>query len=193
VFQGPANRHRRTAELVRAEYEKEGLEFPEPVVIPEFDEVDAGYLLRSHLPLLVEMDERVRALHEAFQNGVATPEAGDLLQKLFEEVALHWCRETVEAKEMESWKGFQKRVSEGVRAARESVDDKSNIVVFTSGGPISATIASTLDLRPEKALDFLWMTRNCSFSEFLISDGRMALSTFNSYPHLDETFLLTYR
>ena len=38
-----------------------------------------------------------------------------------------------------------------------------------------------------------WMARNCSFSEFLFSDDRFTLSSFNASPHLDDESLLTYR
>jgi broad specificity phosphatase PhoE len=193
AYMGPAKRHRRTAELVAEQYRETGLEFPELKVIANLDEVDAGYLMRSHLPVLVERDEKIRMRNEAFQNGITTPEAGHLLQALFEEVALHWCRNGVQGTDMESWEHFRGRVWGAIQDIRGSVPRESNVVVFTSGGPISATIAATLDLSPEKALDFLWMTRNASFSEFLMDDGRFHLSAFNAYPHLDEAFLLTYR
>ncbi len=38
-----------------------------------------------------------------------------------------------------------------------------------------------------------WMSRNCSFSEFLPSGDRLTLSSYNSFPHLDDDALLTYR
>jgi broad specificity phosphatase PhoE len=190
VCSGPAKRHIRTAELVGDEYANAGLPWPQPVTLTEVDEIDAGYLMRSHLPVLAERDERVRVLNDAFQNGIDSPQAGELLQSLFEEIALHWCRGLVDVEGMESWKNFGQRVWTGIEKARS---EGESIVVFTSGGPISATIARVLDLTPEKALEFLWMTRNCSFSEFLANNGKFSLSTYNAFPHLDEAFLLTYR
>jgi len=37
------------------------------------------------------------------------------------------------------------------------------------------------------------MVRNCSYSEFLYSGERFTLSTFNSFPHLEDASMLTYR
>jgi hypothetical protein len=37
------------------------------------------------------------------------------------------------------------------------------------------------------------MPRNCSYSEFVFSGDRFTLSTFNSFQHLDDPALLTYR
>jgi hypothetical protein len=39
----------------------------------------------------------------------------------------------------------------------------------------------------------MWMSRNCSYSEFLFSGERFTLSAFNAFPHLDDPALLTYR
>lgn len=194
VCHGPANRHVRTAEIVAGEYAAAGLPWPKPLCIPEFDEIDAGFLMKSHLPVLAERDEKVRLLNEAFQNGMDRPEAGELLQTLFEEVALHWCRGTVQVDGMECWEEFRSRVARGIEKARKGVEEEDkSIVVFTSGGPISAAMAHALELKPEKALEFIWMTRNGSFTEFLASNGRFSLSAYNSFPHLDEAFLLSYR
>ena len=50
-----------------------------------------------------------------------------------------------------------------------------------------------LNLSPQDTLRVAWMSRNCSYSEFLFSGDRFTLSTFNAFPHLDDAALLTYR
>jgi broad specificity phosphatase PhoE len=65
--------------------------------------------------------------------------------------------------------------------------------IFTSGGPISVAVERALHLSPQDTLRVAWMSRNCSFSEFLFSEDRFTLSSFNVSPHLDDETLLTYR
>jgi hypothetical protein len=50
-----------------------------------------------------------------------------------------------------------------------------------------------LHLSSEDTLKTMWMSRNCSYSEFLFSGDRFTLSSFNAFPHLDDAGLLTYR
>lgn len=67
------------------------------------------------------------------------------------------------------------------------------VAIFTSGGPIGAAMQRALNLSPRDTLRITWMSRNCSYSEFLCSGERFTLSSFNSFPHLDDPSLLTYR
>ena len=54
-------------------------------------------------------------------------------------------------------------------------------------------VQRALHLSARDTLDLAWMIRNCAYSEFVFSGERFTLSTFNSFPHLDEQSLLTYR
>jgi hypothetical protein len=50
-----------------------------------------------------------------------------------------------------------------------------------------------LNLSPQDTLRVTWMSRNCSYSEFIFSGARFTLSAFNAFPHLDDPSMLTYR
>ncbi len=193
VLCGPAKRHARTLEIAADTVQAAGLPWPEAQRIPAFDEFDAFQVMKLFVPVLLERDAAVRALHDEFRAKQESPEAGRLLQKLFEEVARHWCSGEIEVSDVETWSGFRTRVREAVDAVRDTSGSGANVVVFTSGGPIAATVAQTLDLSPRTAIEFLWLSRNCSYSEFLFSNGRFSMHSFNSIPHLDERGLLTYR
>jgi broad specificity phosphatase PhoE len=65
--------------------------------------------------------------------------------------------------------------------------------IVTSGGPIAVAMQRALNLSPQHALQVSWMSRNCSWSEFLYSGDRFTLSAFNAHPHLDDASMLTYR
>jgi broad specificity phosphatase PhoE len=192
-YRGPARRHARTAEIVAEYVSESGMPWPEPRIMAELDEFDAFRVMQFLTPRLVECDPEIRRLNDKFQAVRDTPEAGVVLQKLFEAVARSWCSGTFDSPEFESWTQFTKRVRAAVDRIRAESSAGSNVLVITSGGPISATCAHVLDLPPGKAIELLWLSRNCSFSEFLFSGGRFSMHSFNSIPHLDHRDLLSYR
>jgi broad specificity phosphatase PhoE len=192
-FHGPARRHIRTAEIASEVVKQAGMPWPEMVTLPELDELDAALLMRVLAPRLVEADPNVRHLFADFESNRHTPEAGYKLQKLFEAAMRRWCSGEFDCEEFETWTQFQDRVQSAIRRIRETAGSGKNVVAISSGGPISTTMAAALNLPPAGAIELLWLSRNCSFAEFLFSGDRFTMHSFNSIPHLDERRLLTYR
>jgi broad specificity phosphatase PhoE len=193
VFHGPAQRHKRTMEAAGAELTAAGLPWPEPVELPEFDEFDAFTMMRLVMPLLVQRYETVRTLNADFEAHRETPEAGRKLQKLFEEATRHWATAGIELEQCESWPQFRARIGRALQCLRSTARPSSSTVVFTSGGPIAASIGQVLGLTDDKAIEFVWLARNGSYAQFLFSGERFSVHAFNAIPHLDELSLLTYR
>lgn len=193
VFCGPAKRHSRTMEIAIAEARSSGLPWPEPVVVPELDEFDAFQVMKRMMPVLLEQDPETRRMWEEFQRNQQSPEAGRQLQKVFERVARHWCSGEFDMPEVESWQQFRSRIRTALNLIRRTTGSSKWSVAFTSGGPIAATIAEVLDLQPAKAIEFVWLSRNCSWAEFYYSGDRFSMGAFNSFPHLNDRKLLTYR
>jgi broad specificity phosphatase PhoE len=192
-FSGPARRHTATVEIASDVVRSSGLPWPTVHVIPELDEFDAFRVARVLLPLLLECDPEIRRLNEVFEANRNTPDAGRLLQKLFEAVSRSWCSGAFDIPDLESWAQFRARVQAAIDGIREVTNRGQNVAVITSGGVIAATISRVLDLTPERAIEFVWLTRNGSFSEFLFSGERFSMHSHNSIPHFDERRLLTYR
>lgn len=193
VFRGPAKRHRGTCDIAGEVMRTAGRNWPEPVVVDDLDEFDAGRLMHLYLPVLIEQDPTVRRMHDEFRANQQTAEAGKLLQVLFEEVAGHWCADGFAFDGCETLSHFRDRIGRAFTRIREATPKGTHTAVFTSAGPISATLANVLGLDGRKFLDLLWTSRNCSFSEFLTSGSRLSLASFNSIPHLDSRDLLTFR
>src|SRR3954468_5520315 len=137
VFQGPAQRHIRTAQIVAEVYRNAGAPWPKATTVEDLDEFDAAALLRVLMPMLVAMHEPVREMNDAYQQGASSPEAGILLERLFEEVARHWSLGTADAPDIESWSEFSARICRGIQLVRGATPKSSRSVVFTSGGPIA--------------------------------------------------------
>src|SRR5579859_3614589 len=56
VVHGPAKRHKQTGDIIADAFRQNGLTWPEPWEIPDFDEYQAFELMRQALPHLMERD-----------------------------------------------------------------------------------------------------------------------------------------
>jgi broad specificity phosphatase PhoE len=193
VCTGPAIRHRQTARIAGEAYRRVGLEFPEPVILKEFDEFQGEAVLARSLPQLLAHNRKINELHDAMQNSGDEIEKRANFQRLFEAVISMWVHGEIAPENVESWQEFCARVNRGLTTFLANSWKGEMAVIFTSSGPLSAAVERALHLSAQDTLQIAWMSRNCSFSEFLFSSDRFTLSTFNSFPHLDDDLLLTYR
>ena len=190
---GPCVRQKDTLELVSDGYGKAGLKFPEPLVLPEFDEYQGEAVLKRSLPGLLENDQRIRELYAAFESSTGTIERRATFQKLFEVVIGKWVRGEISPQGVETWLEFCSRVNAGLSRFLSAGGRGERVAIFTSGGPIAIAMQRALDLSPEKALQASWMSQNSSWSEFLYSADLFSLSAFNVHGHLDDSAMMTYR
>jgi broad specificity phosphatase PhoE len=193
VCSGPRIRQKETAQIVGEAYEKVGVRFPDPVVMPEFDEYQADAVLAKSLPGLLERDKGIQELYAAFQNSASSTELHRNFQKLFERIIGDWVAGDTVVPGVETWPEFCARVKSGIARFVSESSPGEHAVIFTSGGPIAVAMQRALDLSPQNTLRTTWMSRNCSYSEFIFSGDRFTLSAFNAFPHLDDPSMLTYR
>jgi broad specificity phosphatase PhoE len=190
---GPCARHKETVAPVEAAYRKAGLAFPEPQILPQFDEYHAEEVLRGLLPGLLEKDQNIRDLHAAFQSAEDNATQRKAFQKLFAAVITDWVRGVSHAEGVETWQEFCARVDSGLTQFLSSGKRGERVAIFTSGGPIAVAMQRALHLSPEDTLQMTWMSRNSSWSEFLYDADRLTLSSFNIHEHIADPAMLTYR
>jgi broad specificity phosphatase PhoE len=193
VCSGPALRHRQTVQFVCEAYRKAGRDFPSPSVMDEFDEFPGDTVLSQSLPELLATNDRIREFHSALQNPRDEASKRANFQRLFQAVISMWVNGEIALPGVESWQDFCARVNRGLTAFLGKAKKGELGVIFTSGGPVSVTVQRALHLSAQDTLQIAWMLRNCSLSEFLFSGDRVTLSSFNSFPHLDDESLLTHR
>jgi broad specificity phosphatase PhoE len=193
VATGPRVRQEDTAKLIRDECRKSGLELPEPRVMPEFDEYRGEAVLERSLPELLKIDQTISDLHAAFQSSSDSARKRATFQKLFEAVIGKWVDGAIALPGVETWSEFCSRVNCGLTKFLASAGRGELVAIVTSGGPIAVAMQRALNLSPQHTLEVSWMSRNCSWSEFLYSKDRFTLSAFNSHPHLNDPAMLTYR
>jgi broad specificity phosphatase PhoE len=194
VCSGPRVRHKQTAKIVAAVYRNVGIPFPEPVEIPDFDEYQAEAVLKHGLPRLVESNDEVRKLQQAFQNSSGSDRLANF-ERMFEMLITKWVDGELVLPAVESWPEFCARADRGLSKCIDAHGRGQQLAIFCSAGLIGVAMRRALHLTSQHTLRTTWMVRNSSFSEFLFSriNDRFSLSTFNSFPHLDDVSLLTYR
>ncbi len=193
VYSGPRVRQKETARIVGEAYRGAGVDFPDSVVMDEFDEYQAETVLRECLPQLLRVNAEIRELRRAYEDSSESGARRKTFQKLFEAVISKWVAGEISADGVETWQEFCLRVERGLARVARDTPSAASAVIFTSAGPIGATMSRALHLSAEDTLQLTWMSRNASFSEFLVSGERFTLSTFNAHPHLDGDGLVTYR
>jgi broad specificity phosphatase PhoE len=193
VCSGPRVRHRETEKAVREIYMKNGLTFPRSIVLDEFDEFQGDVVLEKSLPHLCETNSHIRELETAVKTANSPPQRRRNFQKLFDTVVTMWVNGELVVDGVESWEAFIARVNRGLSQFLSTAGKSETCAIFTSGGPVAVSVQRALRLSPQDTLQVAWMPRNCSYSEFLFSADRFTLSTFNSFQHLDDPALLTYR
>jgi broad specificity phosphatase PhoE len=190
---GPCVRQQDTLKIVSDAYARAGLEFPEPLALPEFDEYQGEAVLKRSLSQLLESEPNIRDLHAAFQSSVGITKKRVTFQKLFEAVIGQWVRGAIRVQGVETWSEFCSRVNSGLVKVLSAGRRGERVAIFTSGGPIAVAIQRALRLSPESTLQVSWMSRNSSWSEFLYSADRFTLNSFNVHGHLDDPAMLTHR
>jgi broad specificity phosphatase PhoE len=64
-----------------------------------------------------------------------------------------------------------------------------NVLMVTSGGPISTAVGHVLGTKPETTIELNLRIRNTSVTEFAFNPKRAMLVTYNAIPHLDDPAL----
>ncbi|HYW04182.1 MAG TPA: histidine phosphatase family protein [Gammaproteobacteria bacterium] len=181
VFVGPLRRHRQTWEAVADELAAGGPRLPESEYLPELDEHKGEFVFRNALPqLIAENPELGRMIAE----GAAPEDYRRRYMKLFTRFAQRWAEGRHVDPEHESWQAFRERIGRVIRRMLGDARPDDHLVVFASGGTVAAVTGEALGLDDVKTMELNYMVRNASFSEYVYSPRRFALSTFNAVPHL---------
>ena len=193
VYAGPCRRHLETAGLAGEVLQEQGLHWPEPVILDSLDEYQAGAILNQGLAQLRKVDDRVGELWLASKSCADPREKEKKWNQMFELILHLWAHEKVQLDGVEPWRDFCARVDRGISEIVADGGAGRVVAAFTSAGAIGVAAQRALQTSTRKTLQMAWMVRNASLSEFLFSDDRFTLSTFNAFPHLGEPSVLTYR
>lgn len=190
MYCGTMVRQKSTAQELTECFSKSGFPVPDTHVSPDFDEYDSFSVWDSQIPLMVKENP---ALSVTIEKAYSDRKS---FQKIFEEVMLRWVSGNYDQKGVSTWADFKKRVIEGVSKIMETHGSGGKIIVFTSGGPISAVVQYALGLSDEKTIELSWQVLNSSVTRFKYSSNGIMLFGFNDIAHIEkenEGNLITYR
>lgn len=140
----------------------------------------------SALPGLNEYDSAalIAAVQAAPLPKPDTPERFRAHFRLLCDALAQWMAGTISPEGMPSWDDFSAGVRDALERVRQDHQGK-NVLLISSGGPISAAIGEVLATPPEVTIALNMRIRNSAVSEFSIAPRRLMLQTFNSLAHLD--------
>ena len=165
VLMGTLRRHAQTLDGIA--HGLPGL--PAPQVLPSLDEYDSLAL--------------IRAIHTEPLQKPNTPELYRHHFRLLCDAIAQWMAGVISPQGMPSWEDFSlgvRRVLDQVR--RDHADQ--NVLLVSSGGPISTAVGEVLGTAPEVTIALNMRIRNSAVTEFSVSPKRLMLQTFNTLPHL---------
>lgn len=179
VVCGAMKRHRQTAEAALAAI---GLDIA-PTVDTRWDEFDHEQVIERFKPAYRSKTVMVADLARR----------GDprrQFQLLFDDALERWTGGGHDDEYAESWPAFVDRANAGLGALAGA----GNVLVFTSGGPVSAVAARLLGLGPDGWLRLNRTCANCSETKIVAGRSGVSLVTWNAHPWFDgQRELLTYR
>lgn len=166
VFTGTLRRHVQTLEGIARQLP--GL--PTATALPTLNEYDSLALIRCIHPEPLEKAD--------------TPERYRHHFRLLCDALAQWMSGVITPEGMPSWDDFSGGIHQALERIRHQHAD-SNVLLVSSGGPISTAVAQVLGSTPEASIALNMRLRNSAVTEFSISPKRLMLQTFNTLNHLD--------
>jgi broad specificity phosphatase PhoE len=142
---------------------------PEPLRLPGLNEYD------SHAV--------ISAIHP---QPLARPDTPELYRhhfRLLREGLIAWMAGRSQPVGMPRYADFVAGVNDALDRVRALAD--GDVLMVSSGGPISTAVGQVLGVRPEVTIDLNMRIRNSAVTEFHVNPKRHALVTYNTLPHLD--------
>ena len=115
------------------------------------------------------------------------PEANKFFQHEFNQAMTRWLSGKFDSEYRESWQQFKQRCITTLHEiiAQQSLNEPAkNIIIFTSGGPISIIIQHILSLEDQQALAICQQLINTSVTKVLFSKQHLSIDYINNYSHL---------
>jgi len=156
----------------------------------DFNEYDSENILRTLIPELIRKEPAFEADVALMMNDKRS------FQQVYEKIMRQWVNSKQPIKNLETWKTYSGRVISGLQKIMTKEGSGKTIAVFTSGGPISVSVQTALNLSDENTLRLTWQILNASVTRLKYSGNRLMLSGFNDVTHLElqkDHELMTYR
>jgi broad specificity phosphatase PhoE len=103
--------------------------------------------------------------------------------RLLRQGLLQWMLGHTHPMGLPDWQEFRQGVVDVLQQIQ--ANDAQNVLLVSSGGPISCAISHVLATPPVSAVELNMRLRNTSVTELAFTRKHLALQTYNTLPHLD--------
>lgn len=141
----------------------------EPLAWPGLNEFDSEALIAAVHPHPLERPTSPKDARQHF--------------RLLRDGLAQWMGGVVSPQGMPSYDTFVQGVTSALEHVRQHCT--GNVLLVSSGGPISTAIGHVLGTPPETSITLNLRIRNIAVTEFAFNPKRCELLTFNTLPHLD--------
>ncbi len=142
---------------------------PQAQVWPGLNEYDGEAVIRAIAPKPLERPTTPELYREHF--------------RLLRDGLTQWMNGVISPKGMSTYNDFVAGVTTALDHIRKQ--HTGNVLVVSSGGPISTAVGYLLGTSPETTIELNYRIRNSSITEFTFTPKRFTLLTYNTLPHLD--------
>lgn len=154
---------------------------------PDWNEYDHHNILAALKPDFASPQGMQRYLLQQ-----ADPKAA--FASVFTRAIERWMSAEHDSDYKESWHGFRDRISEALRQLLAQHNHQQQLLVVTSGGPISLLTQQLMEIPEHKFLNVNWVLANCGISRILNGRNGLRLSSLNDYTAFEATpELITYK
>ncbi|MEX0605486.1 MAG: histidine phosphatase family protein [Marinobacter sp.] len=184
VVGGNLQRHRETVEAMASGFAGQ---LPGMQSMMGFNEFDHTEVIERFRPEWADRAVMTRDLS-------AFPKPARAFQEAFVMAVERWAGGRNDREYTITWSQFKTRVLAAMEELIEFADG-ADVLISTSGGPISVMVQDLLNLDDRKTLQLNEVIANTSVTRVLYSGGRRSLSGFNNYSHLEaeDPALVTFR
>lgn len=166
VVTGSLRRHAQTW----AGIAKGGAYAAAPLVWPGLNEYDSDAVIQAIHPFPLEKAD--------------SPEMYRAHFRLLRDGLRQWMNGVVSPVGMPNYPEFVRGVTSALDHVRSTCS--GNVLMVSSGGPISTAIGHLLGTTPETTVELNFRIRNSSVTELAFTPKRHMLVTYNTLPHLDD-------
>jgi broad specificity phosphatase PhoE len=194
AYSGPAERQKRTAEIIAAAMNELGCPCPAATVIAGLNEHAGDKLLSAPAArAFFEQHPELGPLEKSFRAARDPDDVQKSFQKLFEAAVRRWTDGELAVPGIEMWQEFHERARSAVASVTSHEGRGRTILAVSSVGPITVALQEALKTSIPISLDLGWRLRNASVTTFLYTPSRITLDGFNSVAHLANPEEITYR
>lgn len=188
IVTGALKRHQQTAQACIAEMLSQSADTLDTSAWHTdagFNEYNHHEVLARHVPAF---DDPAAVKHFLLN----TPNGKQAFQDIFAQAITRWMSGQFDAEYTETWHTFRQRCVDALHKQLQDMSEVKNLVIFTSGGTISALCQHVLAFPDPKFSELNWSLVNSAVTRFHVQPAtpekpvRLALAYLNNFAHLEQ-------